>query len=706
LEERIEPFQLGKYRVIARVGKGGFGEVYRAEDTSLGREVAVKVLHPYLNAPDFIERFKGEARLAAGLQHPGIVTVYDMGESDGRTYLVMAYLPGGSLQERIAHGPLSFDQAARILTEICAGLEELHARGLVHRDLKPGNILFNADGQAVLTDFELARSVAVTSASSTQAGAGTPFYKAPEVWRGKPPAGPQADVYALGCILYEMLTGKILFDGDTPDEIITKHLVDGPDLSALPTEGVPQGVKELLVKTLSRDPAQRFTSAGAFAAQLASLETQVKITERTQTEEKAYLKPDAGLRDKIDAIPLQLQDTISDNPLTKSEIDLKRPVISTNQKNSRNSHPNQERITQKPKPRHSIVYKLGLGAGLIILTIIMLFAILVVGSLIVDKVQRSNAIPHILVNTTNLDSTPINPENANRVQMIAYYLGKADIISIDYSPDGSLLVLGTSKGIYLFHADSLQLVTTFDQNKNINEVVFSPDGKTLASCANDDSIRLWDISNGYLIETLEGHNNVVKSIAFSPNGKILASGSIDNTIKLWNLKNGKLIETLNGHTNFVESVAFSPDGKTLASGSDDNTIIIWDVASGEMLKTLQGHTKMVDSVAFSPDGKTLASASWDQTVKLWDVSSGQLLRPLEGYTGYVYHVAFSPNGKILATGESDPSYKLWDVADGKLLFTLKDPGTGGKGIVFSPDGSVLATGVYDGYIRLWGIPKN
>jgi serine/threonine-protein kinase len=258
--------QLGKYQLIAEIGRGSFGTVYRALDTTLDREVALKVLHAPLAADaHFIENFRREARIAASLDHANVALIHEVGEIEGRFYLSMRWYPGGSLADRLKQGPMPFEQALPVFRQICAGMEAVHAAGIVHRDLKPANILFDSQGNAVVSDFGLARASAASGSSSSLGSSGTPFYKAPEIWRGKPAASPAADVYSLGCLLYEMLTGKVLFAGDTTDEVLTKHLMDGPDLSDFPPAGAPKELKAVLAKALDRNPEQRYTSAGVFA---------------------------------------------------------------------------------------------------------------------------------------------------------------------------------------------------------------------------------------------------------------------------------------------------------------------------------------------------------------------------------------------------------------------------------------------------------
>lgn len=280
---------LGKYELHEILGKGGFGTVYRATDLTLERVVAIKVLHPQLTVdPEFIERFGREARLMAKTEHPNIVGIYEVGEAQGRFFIAMRYLPGGSLAARLQRGPLALEDIQGILGQVCSGLNELHRQGFVHRDLKPANILFDANNQAVVTDFGLARAVQMSSSSSSSGTAGTPFYRAPELWRGKPPASPATDVYSLGCILGEMLTSRPLFGGDTPDEVLTKHLIDGPDFGEpWPPEGVPNDLAKVVAKALQRDPAQRYPDAQEFAFALAGVASRAQEDARRKAEEAA-----------------------------------------------------------------------------------------------------------------------------------------------------------------------------------------------------------------------------------------------------------------------------------------------------------------------------------------------------------------------------------------------------------------------------------
>ncbi len=255
--------QLGKYELIEQLGQGGFGIVYKAEDPTLDRLVALKVLHPQLTVdPRFIENFKREARLMAMISHANVVSIYEIGEVDGRIFIAMQYLPGGNLDQKIKEkDPFLFGEALEITRQIAKGLETGHRKNLVHRDVKPANILFDEDGNALVGDFGVAHTVQLSSMgtmSQTSTGVGTPSYRPPELWNGTPPPSPATDQYSLACVFFEMISGKILFDGETTEQIMVKLLIKEPDFNVLESEEL----KAVLGKAVAKDPKQRYGSMG------------------------------------------------------------------------------------------------------------------------------------------------------------------------------------------------------------------------------------------------------------------------------------------------------------------------------------------------------------------------------------------------------------------------------------------------------------
>lgn len=273
--------QIGKYELYEKIGEGGFGEVYRAEDTTLGRIVALKILRAgLLQDSDAVKRFRREARAAADLFHPHIATILDIDQADGRLFLAMRYVDGLSLDQVIqARGALPWDEAATYIEQLCAALDFAHQRGLIHRDIKPANIMIGAEG-AVLTDFGIAKASTASTMTITAMGGvmGTPAYIPPEIWHGQK-ASEGTDIYALACVIYELVTGKILFEGDTAPAVMMQHVMYPPKLERDRFDKVPAMLFDILTVCLSKVPAERPTSAVELWSQLEEIGEKVRVKE-------------------------------------------------------------------------------------------------------------------------------------------------------------------------------------------------------------------------------------------------------------------------------------------------------------------------------------------------------------------------------------------------------------------------------------------
>ena len=290
-----------------------------------------------------------------------------------------------------------------------------------------------------------------------------------------------------------------------------------------------------------------------------------------------------------------------------------------------------------------------------------------------------------------------------------------DVSSVEYSPDGKYLVSGSpGQGVKIWEVSTGKLIRTLQSDTSfVFTVSVSPNGKYIASGRDDGSIKIWDASSGRLFKTLYGHSDGINTINYSPDGKYLASGSADKSIKIWDASSGRLFKTLHSHSDGINTINYSPDGKFLASGSADKSIKIWDTSSGRLFKTLYSHSDGINTINYSPDGKFLASGSADKSIKIWDITSGKLLRTIQGHDYSISTVDYSPDGAFLASGSyhafshSGPttsrSIKVWDMKTGKLVKTLEDFSDGVTSITYSPDGKYLASGNTDKSVKIWDI---
>ncbi|MGB1249821.1 MAG: protein kinase domain-containing protein [Candidatus Promineifilaceae bacterium] len=671
------PYSFGKYRIESEIGRGSFGTVYHAVDTLLKRPVALKLLDPiYMRDRPWSRRFRREAIVMARLEHPHIVSVYDTGEQDGRLFIAMQLIAGSNLAELLqTHGPLNWERAVALMTQLASALDYAHQTNIVHRDLKPANILIHED-RATLTDFGLARIVESNSQSMTTNGgvAGTYQYMAPELFNDEEPRR-STDIYALGCILYEMVTAQVLFGAGTTAAVISAHLKP-LKLQHEFGNDVPQGLADILQIALAKEPAERYQSGRAFAKalnniaiarlaepyaeleQLIVIQKQVIELELSDTSYAPNKSPnDAELhshtqtnyetethqqRDSDDSQMQQFESRIGlirqYNQLTNAvngkrwrTAQLIAEQIISQDSNFRDVPARLATINAHiAKQKTPNIQSNSLSSPTIWQLMAMTALIIIIGSIAtilyrqdpervaavetntptatlersstaiktsptINATQTKDALltnaatktpTPVPSNTVAATQTPtitptpapvaIRADNAARVQQV-HRLGKGAISSVAYSPDGALIAVSGSLGIFFYDAETLTEVRHIETTDWTNTISFSPDGTHIASDLGASSVGIWRVSDGSLLHSLEQHTDWVRSVAFSPDGSLLASGSSDDTVKLWRVSDGALLHSLEQHTSSVNSVAFSPDGHLLASASIDGTVRLWGV---------------------------------------------------------------------------------------------------------------------------------
>jgi WD40 repeat protein/serine/threonine protein kinase len=708
---RVE--RLGEYRILRELGRGGMGVVYEAVQESLGRHVALKVLPAAaLLSPMYLERFQREAKAAARLHHTNIVPVFGVGEVGGVHFYAMQFIRGEGLDKVLADvrklrqqpsvtppatvasreglapslltgrfsvsapdaptdpsgrakAPRSGDSTggpeaayyrgvARLGVQVAEALAYAHRQGVLHRDVKPSNLLLDAQGTVWVTDFGLAKAEGAEELTQTGDILGTIRFMAPERFEGK--SLPESDVYALGATLYELLTLRPAFADTSRPRLIERVLREPPVAPRKIDPHIPRDLETVVLKCLAKRPEERYRGAEALAEELRRF-----LADRPILARRATAPERAWRWCRRNPVVASLMALVALTLVAGATVSLLFAVEAMRQRDD---------ATEQSQRANDEAARANREA---------------------DAAWASQYAAHMALMASDSDIA-----NIDRIRpTLEIYLqpppGRKDLRGWEWYYQERFL-----------HQETRSVLA---HDALIYDLAFSPDGTRLATASGDTTAVLWDAATCHQVAFLP-HPDKVTGVAFSPDGKLLASGCIDRTVRLWEVTTRRVVRTLQGHTDIIDRLAFSPDGKRLASAGHDKTIRLWDVATGrEAIPPLTGHASHVKGVAFSPDGKHLASGGNDKALKIWEVATGRLVRSLEqkeGVTHQVWRLAFSPDGTRLAWVGQDWVVKVWELDTGWVRH-LNGHTDGGNALAFSPDGARLATGGNDLSVRLWDL---
>lgn len=733
------------YDIHREISRGGQGVVYLATQQSTKRRVAIKLLLSGAGAsPAVRKRFEREIELVAQLKHPNIISIFHSGLTrDGRQFYVMDYVDGVTLDRYVRDRQCTLEETIRLFLEVCDGVQYAHQRGMIHRDLKPGNVLVSeetessgsrrvGDGTPALRaypkilDFGLAKLLDGSTdapVSMTDEVVGTLPYMSPEQATGRhDQVDTRTDVYALGVILYNLLTGEYPYrvvgslmevvqniTDTSPMPPIKRWQASENGLRRKLSKECPfdEDVQTIVLKALAKEPDRRYQSAGEFARDLRRYLEGEPIEARADSSwyvlRKTVRRYRAGLSAAAVFVALVCGTAIwmyflyqeqsrlrKDAQEQKQAADLAKEAAlaaKTEAEKAREKEAEaRKRADEQRLEAERQAYLAGIGGA--------------------DAALRAG---DVAAARNRLDQTV----EALRGWEWRHLSGLADrstftldaggpALDVAFSADGSRVAWGTEDGrIRVASIGSWQVERELTGSKAAVACVrFSPDGRYVAGGALDGELLLWGAERGERIARLAGHEAGVTRVAFQPEGALLASASRDGTVRVWGVPDGAAQATLTGHTGWVTALDFTSSGQRLLSGAWDNLVKVWDVPGRREALTYAGHAQRVNALAVSRYGDMAASASWGM-IKVWTVSNGRELTTLQIAGGDVASVAISPDGTRVAAGSADGGLRLYDATTGFEIAVLRGHVDRVASVAFSPDFSWIATASADGTVKLW-----